>query len=202
VNVVPTPGSLVTATLLRDAKDGGEAEPRALPLFLGREERLEDSRHGGAVHSRPRIRDREHDERPEHARRVPLHAALAELDVRRLDRELASGRHRVPRVHDEVHDDLFHRARIDAHEPDRDCRAHRQLDVLPEDPSQHPFHAREQAGEVDDLLLGDPLATEHEKPARELGGTNTGEVDLVDVVSHRVALAQIREKQLRVGQDD
>ena len=50
----------VAAALLDDAVDGGEPEPGALALFLGREERLEQPLLRLVVHADPAVADRQH----------------------------------------------------------------------------------------------------------------------------------------------
>src|SRR6202140_5894654 len=51
----------VSTTLLHDAVYGREAKPCALALFLGRKERLKDSRLGFFIHAHAGVVDREHD---------------------------------------------------------------------------------------------------------------------------------------------
>ena len=62
---------------------------------------------------------------------------LVAREVCRLNREFATLRHRVPRVHREVHDDLINLTGIGLHCPNLGHRYHDELDVLPDHLSEH-----------------------------------------------------------------
>jgi hypothetical protein len=118
---------------------------------------------------------------------MSLRIRLVEDDVARLHRELAPRGHGIARVHDEVHDDLLHAARIGAH-PAEWLRGQRnEVHVRAEDALEHLVHAREHVVQVEHLRREHLLAAEHEQLPREIGGALPGLPDLLDVVAHRLA---------------
>ncbi len=83
-----------------------------------------------------------------------------ELDISGLDRQLAAGWHRVPRVHDQVHHHLFDAARIDQDSAEAYRRSRDQVDVLAQNPPQHLIHSGEHAAQIEHFRRDQLLAAE------------------------------------------
>jgi hypothetical protein len=97
-----------------------------------------------------------------------LRIRLVEDDVGGLHRELAAPRHGIPRVDDEVHDDLLDVARIGAH-PAEWLRGERhEIHVGAKDALEHLVHARQHVVQVEHLRREHLLAAEHEELSGEV----------------------------------
>jgi hypothetical protein len=74
-------------------------------------------------------------------------------------------------------------------------------DVLAEQPAQHRLERHHDLAEVDDPRLQHLAPAEREQLAGERLGALAGGHDLLDVGADRVALAQLADQQLAVGED-
>ena len=90
--------------------------PGALPLRLGREERIEDPRFDVLRDPHARVAHEQRDEGPGlEAQRIGVR--LRQLAIGGLDDQLPAGRHRVARVDAEIDDRLLQLRRVGAHRP-------------------------------------------------------------------------------------
>ena len=115
----------------------------------------------------PGVADRQQHVRPGPRIDVVARILVVELDVRGLDRDRATVRHRVASVDDDVHDDLFHLARVDPDLPEAVRLDQRQRDVLADQAAQHLLHTADDRVEVDDLRLEHLLPAECEQLSRQ-----------------------------------
>src|SRR5213075_461378 len=97
----------MSAALLDNSMASCEAQAGALPKFLGREERLKDSRLHLRRHAHTRIADGDQDVIP-----CPSLRFDAQTHVLRLDSQSASFGHGVARVYREIQEHLLHLAWI------------------------------------------------------------------------------------------
>ena len=95
--------------------DHRQPEARALVRFLRREERFERVRERFLAHAAPGVGDREAQEPARTARSYRPGLALADLDGRDVQRDRPPVRHRIARVHSQVHDDLLEHAGVRLH---------------------------------------------------------------------------------------
>ncbi len=126
--------------------------------------------------------------------RIAHLARIATIDglephVGGLDDEAAAARHRIAGVDRQVDDHLLDQAGVHQHAADGGLQAHRQLDVLAEQPAQHGLDARHHGVEVHDPRLqrqlaakGEQLSGQRRAPLARLG-------DLLDLAAelHRQA---------------
>jgi hypothetical protein len=119
--------SHVTTTLGDDCVDGREPQAGPLAQPLRREEGVECASHRLVVHSCSRVRHGELDVAPSGRRAGDAHA----------DRHSPAVGHRVARVDDEVHDDLFELPRIGLDRCARRVQFEDQLDSLAEQRAKH-----------------------------------------------------------------
>src|ERR1700690_504654 len=98
--------------LRHNSVDRGESETGALPQPLRCEERLEDFRFDIVVHSATGVAYRQHDVFSDTRTNVLENIMFVHFSARRFDNDLASTRHRISRIHNQIHKDLFNLARI------------------------------------------------------------------------------------------
>ena len=118
---------------------------------------------------------------------------LVDVHVRRLDRQLASVRHRVARVDDEVHEHLLDLTRVGLHAPERAAEDGDDLDVLADQAAQHLVHLADDVVQLQDPRLEKLLPAEREQLAGQRAGSVGRLGDLLDV------LANARRVLLRDG---
>ena len=105
--------------LFHQTVDHRHTESGSLSGWLRSEERIEQLRERGLVHTAPSVAHRHTDEVTLSAPWVRRAERLVQRDVAHSNPKHATVRHRVPRVGREIEHDLFDRGRIDPHEPDR-----------------------------------------------------------------------------------
>ena len=192
----------VAAALLHDPVDGGEPEAGALPRLLGGEEGLEDpglvgrlDAHAGVAHLQRDVGAGPDAVRPG-CRRV-----AGQLAVRGGDRDPAALRHRVARVHHQVHQHLLDLARIGQHVPEGGVVGEVEHDVGADQAAEHAV------GLANDIVEREHLRLEHLAPAEgeQLPGEPRGALprlpDLLDVASDRVALPHLLQQEVAVAED-
>src|SRR5438128_8728510 len=115
----------------------------------------------------PVSRNGEHDVPPRSQAFVRLRQIFVDIDIRRLDRQLAAVGHRVSGVDDEVDEHLLDLARIglDAAESTAEDGDH--LDVLADQAAEHLVHLADDVVEPEDARLQELLAAEREQLPRE-----------------------------------
>jgi hypothetical protein len=119
----------VTSALLDDPEDHREAEPGPLALLFRGEKWFEDPRLRFLVHPHPGVTDSQFDVGAGRKAVVRVGIVVIELDVCRLDGQLAALGHCVARVDCKVHDDLLNLPRIGLDAPEIARREDSQLDV-------------------------------------------------------------------------
>ena len=126
----------VSAALLDDAVDGGEAKAGSL-RSLSRKKRLKDVRLSLSVHACAGVADLEHNVIAGPQRCVMPCVLFTEGYVGSLNRELPAGGHGIPGVHGEIHDDLFDLTRVSADCPEVSSRQHHEVDIFPDHAREH-----------------------------------------------------------------
>jgi hypothetical protein len=167
-----------------DAVHGGQAEPGAAPLRLGREERLEQPVQGGPVHAHAGVGHPEPDVAAGRQGRPPGGVGLVDLDVAGVDGQPAAARHRVARVHGQVDQYLLELAPVGLDRPQRRLRADGQLDVLDQRAVQQLARALHGPVEVEHLGPGHLVPGEREQLPGQPGRLLGRHPDLLDVVQH------------------
>src|SRR5439155_15948334 len=127
---------------------------------------------------------------------------LVQLDVRRLDRQPSAARHRVASVDRQIEDDLLDLSGIRPDAPEALVAADRELDVLPEQPSQKWLDRADHRAQIDDLGLENLLAAEGEQLPRQLRGALGALLDQLDVPAVRIMGSQVEEEELAASGDD
>ena len=176
MNELPLPGSLYTLmkplVALDDGPRGGQPETGPLSRVLRREKRLEDLVHHLGGHPRPRIGHLQKDIPTRPCLDVHARVILVDPHVLGGDGEMPAARHRIPRVHAEVHEDLVELREVPLDGPEVPggirveldgpwkCLPHDVLDLPHQVPDLHlRVITRGAAGEAEDLLhdAGPPL---------------------------------------------
>ncbi len=116
--------------------------------------------------------------RPGRRVRMSRRSGVVDRDVRRLDPQSPARRHGVAAVDDEVHQHLADLARIRLDESQRRLERRRQLDVLADEPAQHPGDVLDHLVHVQDPGLDDLLPAERQQLLREIGRLPAGVRDL------------------------
>ncbi len=173
------------ARLLDDSVDGREAEARALPRILGREERLEDVRDGLRIHADTGIAHGQLD--------LPVDTAHGELD-------LAARGHCVAGVEHEVRDHLFDLAAVGTHAA-AGRHGGRELHVVAQEPRDQSLELLDDVAEIEDLCQEHLVAAEGEQLAGERRGTIGGAHDLQRVCAPRVVVVEAGHEELAVAAD-
>src|SRR5678815_581140 len=88
----------VAARLPDDAVNHRQSKTGPLPLFLRREEWLEDVQARCLAHAATGIADRQHHVITRNHRNMFARIRLVEIDVARFDRQLPASRHRIASV--------------------------------------------------------------------------------------------------------
>jgi hypothetical protein len=191
----------LAAALRHDAVDGREAEAGAVSRPLGREERLEDPLLDVAAHADARVPDGERDVAPGLELGPVPHAAAADLGVGRGDREDTPGRHRIARVHGEVHQDLLELAGVRPGVAQARRQRRPELDVLADDAAEHPVYSGHDSVEVDDPRLQQLPPAEREQLMGQLRRAAPRLPDLLDVFPAHVVRRELVQHHLAVAQD-
>ena len=178
-------------------------EPRALALLLGREERLEDPLARRGVHARAGVGHREHHVGAGHDAGVSRRVGGVELHVGRLDGQLASPRHGVASVHDEVHQDLLDLPGIGAHSSRGPARS-TTASSTSSPTSRRSILATPPMTALRSRILGCRICCRlnarswRVRSAARLPAAD----DLLQVVAHRVPRLEVRGEHLAVAEDD
>ena len=153
------------------------------------------------IHAGAGVADGEHGVFPRRGGVVLRRVAAVELDVARLDRELAARGHGVARVDREVHDHLLQLTGVGPDGAQRRSQHGRQLHVLAQQPAQHFLELAHEGVQVYHARLQHLLAAEGEQLAGEPGGAIRRLVNLVRILAPRVLGSQILEQQVGVPRD-
>src|SRR5581483_3381747 len=92
----------VTATLFDNSVYGCETKPCSAAQALRRKKWLENSRLGLRIHSGPSVANDQHCVWTRLNRRMFGGIGFVEIDIRRFNRQRASIRHGVARIHDQI----------------------------------------------------------------------------------------------------
>ncbi len=191
----------VSAALLHRAVHRSEAQPGSLADGLGREERLEDPGLGLRVHPRPRIGDGQHDVAPR-GNGDPIGGILGvEIDVLCFDREASTIRHRITRVHREIHDDLLELARVGLHGPAIGCDPDPDRHVLAQQTAQQLFQLQDEFVQAQHLGRHHLLAAEREQLPRQHGGPLRRAPDVEQAFAIGIVRLHVLEHQVGRAQD-
>ncbi len=186
----------LAARLLHDAVDRGQAEPRSLARPLGREERLEDPRPRGLVHTGAVVVHTE----PGAAfpRRAHLRPAWRGVD---LHGDASAPGHRVARVDHEVEHHLLHLRQVRHDRRHAGVAPHLELVLGAQQPAEHLLHPRHDPAQVEHHHVHRLAAAEGEELADEGGAAPGGTADLLDVGTVLVGERRVLEQELRVAVD-
>ena len=182
--------------------DHREPEPGALPGLLRGEEWLEDARLGGRVHPHAGVHDSQDRVRTGRQGLGPVGRGRLDLDAVGLDTQGAAARHGVARVHRQVHQDLLELARVGVDVPGPRSQSEEQLDVLADEPPQHPADLVDHRVEVEVLALQHLLAAEGQELPGETGGAIGRLLDLLDAATERIVRLQPAEEDRAAPGDD
>ena len=155
----------------------------------------------GGVHARARIGHGEHRVRTRDRAEVCLGEHLVEVHVGRLDGELAAFRHRIARVHGQVHDHLLELVGIRLHAPQIRRQHRHQRDVLADQPAQQLVHLGDDDVEVQHHGLEHLPAAVGQQLARQRGGALRRLADFLHVAALAVPRGQLAQEQLRIAQN-
>ena len=117
--------------------------------------------------------------------------AAVELRVAGLDRQPSSARHRVPSVDRQVQQDLLDLTRISQDMPEVRSRREGQLDVLADQPGEHPSQVADDLVQVEHPGLQDLPAREGQQLLRQCGRPLASLQDLLHVLAPGVSLRQL-----------
>ena len=127
---------------------------------------------------------------------------LVDVHVRGLDRQLASLRHRVARVDDEVHEHLLDLTWVGLHAPEPRFEDGDDLDVLADQAAQHLVHFAEDVVQLKNSGLEKLLPAEREQLAGQRAGSVGRLGDLLDVLANAgVSFSETVEGELAVAAD-
>ncbi len=171
-----------------------------MPGRLRREEGLEDPREGRGVHSAAVVAHGEHDVRPRAPGGVRRDVRLVELHVARLDPERPALRHRVARVHGEVHEHLLDLTGVGLHASEAGREVLADPHVLAEEAREHRLGVRDDFVQDEDRDPLDLLAAEREELPRQRGRALGGPADLGDLREGGLAQRTLRQ-ELGVAKD-
>ena len=190
------------AALLDDPVDGGEPQPGALALLLGRKERLEDVGLRALVHAAAGVAHRHQHVRAGGDGEEPTGIGLVQLDVGGFDGEPPPVGHGVAGIDGQVHDHLLDLARIGKDAAQLRMENGMQFDVFPDHRMKHPLHVGHHRVELQHLWLKHLLAAERQKLTRQGRGPAAGCVDFLDLNSIRGVGPEATQEELAVPVDD
>jgi len=187
------------AMLLHDPID--HRQPQAGAVLLGGEKGFIEMLDRLRPHPLASVLDRQTHKVPGARVRVP--GALCRIDVclACADHQPPAVRHRVPRVHRQVHDHLLHLpgVRLDAAQKGVHVGDH--LDVLADQTPQHPLRVADDYVQVQHLNLQHLLAAEGQQLPCERGRSAAGACDLLRVAPQRALRVEALHQQIAVPQD-
>ncbi len=125
----------------------------------------------------------------------------AHRDAAALHRQLATLRHGILRIHDQVHDDLFELPGVGAGVSGVGGEARDQFDVFADQGPQQPLHVADHAVDVDDLQFQELLAAERQQLPGQGRGAVGGLLDRLHLVVHVAAFFQLLQQHLGVSGD-
>src|SRR5512145_66303 len=124
-----------------------------------------------------------------------------ELDVLRLDGDIAAFRQGISGVDNEVHQNLINLPSIGEHWRNL-LQTRLESNVLPENSVNHSCYLTHHLVETERLQLEDLLAAKRKKLPRERCTPLTGRSDLLDIAAHRVTQRQILEQHRAMREND
>ncbi len=176
-------------TLLDNPVNRGQPEPCSFPKLLRREEGFEQAPFDLIAHPRPGIR---------HAK---VHEIPVRLHILRLDDDLASVRHRVARIHQQVHQNLVQLAGIGHHVSQRRAEPGHQLDVFAEQRPEHLLRLSHHLVQIQNLGLRQLLPAEGEEVPRQLGSPFARRANLHQVGVILVIIRPLHQQQVAIAVD-
>src|SRR3989442_4506920 len=191
----------VSPALRHDAVNSRKAEARAFRLFLGGEERFEDMGQSFLIHAAPRVLDGKHDV----AAAFEIETGgggFFEIDICGLDLELSAFWHRIQRVDDEIHQDLFDLSFVGFDAPESVAEIEEQIDVFADERLKHDVHVADDGMQIEDLALENLFATKSHQLPRHRRCLLRRIVDQKQLRPHGVVAAQAAEKNFAASDDD
>ncbi len=167
-----------------DAVHGREAEPGALALGLGAEERFERVLLRVQLHALARVADTYPYMPAGLQTRMGARVCGVGIDIPRLDRERSAEGHCIARVHGKVHEDLFDTTGIGDDRPEIGLEIGDELDMLADRVSQQLLGLGDDGVEADHARLHDFAASERKELVRQSRGALRGSRHLLDVALH------------------
>src|SRR5262249_47901221 len=149
--------------------------------LLGGVKRLEYMGQHAGGHATTRIGDDQKDVRARLGVQVLARVVLVQLDIRRLDHQLAALGHGVAGVGDEIENDLVNLARVRLDIPELGLQFGEGLNVFAEQ-AKHHLVVGEKGIEIENGRLDDLFAAEEEQLARESGGAFGGALDFFEAL--------------------
>ena len=190
-----------TAALGDNALDGRQPQPGATANFLGREERLEDMPPRFFVHADAGVAHGQHDIASRARAGMQPCRSFVPLHLGRADRDLAAVGHRIARVHNQVHHDLFHLVRVGENFGDPRIEAQLHLDVLPHQARQHRLQTRHHLIQIERPGVEDLLAAVGQQLPRQLRRALARRQDFLDRFALWIGRLQFLEQQMAIAVD-
>ena len=182
------------AVLFDYSIDNGEAEAGAARGQPGGEERIEDMRQRVAIHPRTGVAHREDEVPPGFHRPAP--GRSADLPLACLDGQAAAGRHGVPRVQHQIHQDLFQLGRIHLDFAQARPQPGPQPDVGSDQSLEQAFHAADHRVELQRAGLKRRRLSEGQQLPGELSAAIRRFPDLLYVLAAGMVLREIAQQEV------
>ena len=189
------------ARLLDEAIHHAQAETRALPFGLGREERLEHALAHFGRHAGARIGDGDHHVLAGRHVGVALRVGIVERGIARFDREPAVAVHRVAGVDREIQQRVLHLERIDERIPQAARHDRLDLDAVAERAAEHVVEAAHEAAEIHDLRRERLTAAEREQLRSEIGAARDARQRVAHALFRLLRPGDVLGEQLQVPAD-
>jgi hypothetical protein len=194
------PGGRPAAALPGEGVGRGEAEPAPLDAVPGADEGLEEVRLDGLGNAAAGVRHGEGHvgaggHRVDHRRRV------IQLHGRRLDREPAAGRHRLPGIGGEAREGLLELAGVRADPPRPGAQDERQGDLRSQELAQARGDATDERVDLDEGRLQELPPPERRELLREPDAALGRALDELHVAPHGIVHREPRQQELAPSRD-
>src|SRR5204863_6772378 len=150
---------------------------------------------GGGIHADPGVLNREQDVRAWLRQRLRFRLPWIEIDIPRFDRHATAVRHGIARIDDEIYDRLLQLTGVGLHGANVGGELRAQLDILTDEPAQHPVQISDNGVGVEDLRLEHLLSTEDEELPGQPGGPFGRLLDFLNVEARAGIHAEILEQE-------
>ena len=171
--------------ILHDAVDNGQAEPGTFADWLCGKKRVEEMGADLVTHAHPGILDGQTDIRPRPG--IGMFSTILLIDVHVLgaNDQLASLWHGIAGIDGQVEHDLIQIAGVSPDRPQGIGQHKSDLNILAEQPLEHPLQAAEVVVPIDDLPGERLLSAKEQQLLREMGGLVGSQLDFLEIGLYR-----------------